>query len=45
MARNKIAIIREAQQRIGARPVDGFLNSGHSVVATALRASESIGRS
>lgn len=42
MARNKTAIVTGAQQGIGAGLVDGFLKSGYSVVATSLRASESL---
>jgi len=42
MLRNKTAIITGAQQGIGAGLVDGFLTSGYSVVATSLRASESL---
>jgi NAD(P)-dependent dehydrogenase (short-subunit alcohol dehydrogenase family) len=42
MARNKTAIVTGAQQGIGVGLVDGFLNSGYSVVATSLRASESL---
>ena len=42
MARNKTAIVTGAQQGIGAGLVDGFLNSGYSVVATSLRASEAL---
>ncbi len=41
MARNKTAIVTEAQPGISAGLVDGFLKSGYSVVATSLRASES----
>jgi len=41
MARNKPAVVKGAQQGIGAGLVDGFLKSGYSVVATSLRASES----
>ena len=42
MAKNKTAIVTGAQQGIGAGIVDGFLKSGYSVVATSLRASESL---
>ena len=42
MAKNKTAIVTGAQQGIGAGLVDGFLKSGYSVVATSLRASESL---
>jgi NAD(P)-dependent dehydrogenase (short-subunit alcohol dehydrogenase family) len=42
MARNKTAIVTGAQQGIGAGLVDGFLESGYGVVATSLRASESL---
>jgi NAD(P)-dependent dehydrogenase (short-subunit alcohol dehydrogenase family) len=42
MARNKTAIVTGAQQGIGEGLVDGFLKSGYSVVATSLRASESL---
>jgi NAD(P)-dependent dehydrogenase (short-subunit alcohol dehydrogenase family) len=42
MARNKAAIVTGAQQGIGAGLVDGFLKSGYSVVATSLRASQSL---
>ena len=42
MARNKTAIVTGAQQGIGAGLVDGFLKSGYSIVATSLRASESM---
>jgi NAD(P)-dependent dehydrogenase (short-subunit alcohol dehydrogenase family) len=42
MARNKTAIVTGAQQGIGAGLVDGFLKNGYSVVATSLRASESL---
>jgi NAD(P)-dependent dehydrogenase (short-subunit alcohol dehydrogenase family) len=42
MTRNKTAIVTGAQQGIGAGLVDGFLKSGYSVVATSLRASESL---
>jgi NAD(P)-dependent dehydrogenase (short-subunit alcohol dehydrogenase family) len=42
MARNKTAIVTGAQQGIGAGLVEGFLKSGYSVVATSLRASESL---
>lgn len=42
MARNKTAIVTGAQQGIGAGLVDGFLKRGYSVVATSLRASESL---
>jgi len=42
MARNKTAIVTGAQQGIGARLADGFLKSGYSVVATSLRARESL---
>ena len=42
MARNKTAIVTGARQGIGAGLVDGFLKSGYSVVATSLRASESL---
>ena len=42
MARNKAAIVTGAQQGIGKGLVDGFLKSGYSVVATSLRASESL---
>ncbi len=42
MARNNTAIVTGAQQGIGAGLVDGFLKSGYSVVATSLRASESL---
>jgi NAD(P)-dependent dehydrogenase (short-subunit alcohol dehydrogenase family) len=42
MVRNKGAIITGAQQGIGAALVDGSLKSGHSVVPTSLRASESL---
>jgi NAD(P)-dependent dehydrogenase (short-subunit alcohol dehydrogenase family) len=38
----KTAIVTGAQQGIGAGLVDGFLKSGYSVVATSLRASESL---
>lgn len=42
MAKNKTAIVTGAQQGIGAGIVDGFLKNGYSVVATSLRASESL---
>jgi NAD(P)-dependent dehydrogenase (short-subunit alcohol dehydrogenase family) len=42
MAKNKTAIVTGAQQGIGAGLVDGFLKSGYGVVATSLRASESL---
>jgi NAD(P)-dependent dehydrogenase (short-subunit alcohol dehydrogenase family) len=42
MVRNKTAIVTGGQQGIGAGLVDGFLKSGYSVVATSLRASESL---
>jgi NAD(P)-dependent dehydrogenase (short-subunit alcohol dehydrogenase family) len=42
MPKNKTAIVTGAQQGIGAGLVDGFLRSGYSVVATSLRASESL---
>ncbi len=42
MAKNKTAIVTGAQQGIGAGLVDGFLKNGYSVVATSLRASESL---
>lgn len=42
MAKIKTAIVTGAQQGIGAGLVDGFLKSGYGVVATSLRASESL---
>lgn len=42
MARKKTAIVTGAQQGIGEGLVNGFLQSGYSVVATSLRASESL---
>ena len=42
MAKNKTAIVTGAQQGIGKGLVDGFLQSSYSVVATSLRASESL---
>jgi NAD(P)-dependent dehydrogenase (short-subunit alcohol dehydrogenase family) len=42
MAKNKTAIVTGAQQGIGAGLVDGFLKNGYGVVATSLRASESL---
>jgi NAD(P)-dependent dehydrogenase (short-subunit alcohol dehydrogenase family) len=42
MTRSKTAIVTGAQQGIGAGLVDGFLKSGYSVVATSLRASDSL---
>lgn len=42
MASNRTAIVTGAQQGIGAGLVDGFLESGYSVVATSLSASESL---
>ena len=42
MAKNKTAIVTGAQQGIGAGIVDGFLKSGYKVVATSLRATESL---
>lgn len=42
MARNETAIVTGAQQGIGAGLVAGFLKSGYRVVATSLRASESL---
>jgi NAD(P)-dependent dehydrogenase (short-subunit alcohol dehydrogenase family) len=36
MARNGTAIVKGAQQGMGAGLVDGFLGSGYSVVATSL---------
>ena len=42
MATNKTAIVTGAQQGIGAGLVDGFLKNGYSVVATSLRAGESL---
>ena len=42
VAKNKTAIVTGAQQGIGEGLVDGFLKSGYVVVATSLRASESL---
>jgi NAD(P)-dependent dehydrogenase (short-subunit alcohol dehydrogenase family) len=42
MEKNKTAIVTGAQQGIGEGLVDGFLRNGYSVVATSLRASESL---
>jgi NAD(P)-dependent dehydrogenase (short-subunit alcohol dehydrogenase family) len=42
MAKNKTAIVTGASQGIGAGLVEGFLKSGYRVVATSLRAGESL---
>jgi len=42
MGKNKTAIVTGAQQGIGAGLVEGFLKNGYSVVATSLRASQSL---
>jgi len=42
MGRNKTAVVTGARQGIEAGLVDGFLTSGYCVVATSLRATESL---